>query len=35
VAPRLCFELNGRKLPFGCHAWQRYDRGFWEPYLLH
>ncbi len=34
VAPRLCFELNGRRLPFGCHAWRRYDRDFWEPYLL-
>jgi hypothetical protein len=34
VAPKLCFELNGYKLPFGCHAWTRYDRKFWEPYLL-
>jgi len=32
--PRRCFELNGRELPFGCHAWTRYDREFWEPYLL-
>lgn len=34
VAPRFCFEKNGGKLPFGCHAWPVYDRGFWEPYLL-
>lgn len=34
AAPRQCFELNGRKLPFGCHAWPKYDRAFWEPYLL-
>jgi hypothetical protein len=34
VAPRLCFEMNNRQLPFGCHAWARYDRSFWEPYLL-
>ena len=34
VAPRLCFELNNRTLPFGCHAWPRYDKGFWEPFLL-
>ncbi len=34
VAPRLCFELNDRRLPFGCHAWHRYDRDFWEPHLL-
>jgi hypothetical protein len=32
--PRHCFELNGRRLPFGCHAWPRYDREFWEPYLM-
>jgi hypothetical protein len=34
VAPRQCFELNNHTLPFGCHAWPRYDRSFWEPYLL-
>ena len=34
VNPRQCFEMNGRRLPFGCHAWQRYDRSFWEPYLI-
>jgi hypothetical protein len=34
VAPQWCFELNNRELPFGCHAWPRYDRRFWEPYLL-
>jgi hypothetical protein len=34
VAPRYCFELNNYTLPFGCHAWPRYDRNFWEPYLL-
>jgi hypothetical protein len=34
VAPRKCFELNHGRLPFGCHAWQKYDRAFWEPYLL-
>lgn len=33
-APRYCFERNGRRLPFGCHAWNRWDRAFWEPYLL-
>jgi hypothetical protein len=34
VSPRICFEMNHRRLPFGCHAWPRYDRAFWEPYLL-
>ena len=34
AAPRHCFELNGRELPFGCHAWPKFDRGFWDPFLL-
>jgi hypothetical protein len=34
LAPRYCYEQNGRELPFGCHAWARYDRAFWEPFLL-
>ena len=33
IAPRWCFEKNGNKLPFGCHAWARYDRKFWEKVL--
>lgn len=28
-----CFELNNRKIPFGCHAWERYDYDFWKPYI--
>lgn len=27
--PRYLFELNHQNLPFGCHAWERYDRDFW------
>lgn len=34
VAPRRCLEMAGGRMPFGCHAWARYDRGFWEPHLL-
>lgn len=34
VNPRRCYELAGRRLPFGCHAWPKYDREFWEPFLL-
>ncbi len=34
VAPRYCYEANRRRLPFGCHAWAKYDRAFWEPYLI-
>ena len=33
VAPRHQYELNGRRLPFGCHAWERCDRGFWAEQL--
>ena len=32
--PRKCFELSSYKLPFGCHAWKRYDEQFWKPYIL-
>ena len=32
--PRYCFEKNNKTLPFGCHAWNRYDKSFWKPYLL-
>lgn len=28
--PKKCYRLNGYKLPFGCHAWRRYGRFFWE-----
>ena len=34
LAPRYCFTLNSGRLPFGCHAWAKYDREFWEPFLL-
>ncbi len=28
-----CYEKNERKLPFGCHAWWRYDVDFWMDYI--
>lgn len=31
--PRRMFEDNNRDLPFGCHAWWRYDLAFWKPYV--
>jgi hypothetical protein len=34
AAPRHCFELNHGQMPFACHAWTKFDRGFWEPHLL-
>ncbi len=30
VAPKWCLERTKGKLPFGCHAWARYNREFWE-----
>jgi hypothetical protein len=32
--PAYCLRHNNQQLPFGCHAWAKYDRAFWEPYLL-
>jgi hypothetical protein len=28
--PKLAFELNQQKLPFGCHAWEKYNPSFWK-----
>ena len=27
--PRYCYKLINKKLPFGAHAWERYDKEFW------
>lgn len=32
-APRYCFEQNGRRLPFACHAWHKMDPAFWQEVL--
>jgi len=34
MAPRYCYQANASRLPFGCHAWTKHDREFWEPFLL-
>jgi hypothetical protein len=31
--PQRCYEINKQRLPFGCHAWERYDLQFWETHL--
>jgi hypothetical protein len=31
--PALLFEHNNRQLPFGCHAWKRYDPNFWGKHI--
>jgi hypothetical protein len=33
VNPDVLFALNGNKLPFGCHAWWRYDLEFWKKHI--
>ena len=32
-APAHCFRVNGGELPFGCHAWPRYDLDFWRRFI--
>jgi hypothetical protein len=32
--PRRSFERLGGQLPFGAHRWQRFDRKFYEPWLI-
>jgi len=32
--PSYCHQLNGGKVPFGVHAWSKYEPNFWQPYLL-
>lgn len=31
--PEYCLMQTDGKLPFGCHAWYRYNKDFWETYL--
>ena len=33
VQPQNLYEFNNKKLPFGCHAWWRYDLNFWRPFI--
>ena len=28
-SPRYLYEQNAHILPFGCHAWEKYDKAFW------
>lgn len=27
------YEVNNKELPFGCHAWEKYDHVFWKKYI--
>ena len=33
LEPRVCYERLSGELPFGCHAWARYDPEFWRGIL--
>lgn len=33
-SPSFLFDLNNRQLPFGCHAWHKYEfQSFWKQYI--
>ena len=32
-SPAATFELTGKQLPFGCHAWEKYDPEFWSSFI--
>lgn len=32
-SPRESFKMNGNRLPFGAHAWEKYDKKFWQKLL--
>lgn len=34
VEPSHLYELNHGQLPFGCHAWEKYDINFWRQVLI-
>lgn len=33
VNPRKLYEMNNKNLPFGCHAWEKYEPEFWVPFI--
>jgi len=33
VNPDVLYAMNNQQLPFGCHAWERYDPEFWKPHF--
>lgn len=32
-SPRYLYEVNNDTLPFGCHAWEKYDMDFWLKFI--
>lgn len=33
VNPKVLYKMNNNILPFGCHAWLKYDPEFWKAYI--
>lgn len=33
MQPHRLLNLNNQQLPFGCHAWWKYDLAFWKPQI--
>ena len=33
TAPDLCYQLNHKELPFGCHAWDKHNFEFWKQFI--
>lgn len=33
-SPEYLYELTKHSLPFGCHAWEKYDKDFWKGKIL-
>lgn len=31
--PETLYKMNKNKLPFGCHAWERYNSNFWRQFI--
>ncbi|EKE19227.1 MAG: hypothetical protein ACD_9C00076G0005 [uncultured bacterium] len=31
--PEKLYEMTGKKLPFGCHAWEKYNSDFWNRFM--
>ncbi len=33
VNPDVLYQMNGHRLPFGCHAWWKYNLPFWKDHI--
>lgn len=33
VKPKYLYTVNNKQLPFGCHAWNRYEPKFWRQFI--